>query len=109
MAEVLDAWQHGRRRLNPPVTLKAQAMEDLAWRSLLLTSPPSRPLRLVAGKAFLWHQRHPALEAVPRLAPIEGYAVIMSTDACGDIGWGGCCRDVWHHGVGTTDENHLLH
>ena len=89
MAEVYDAWQHGRRRFNPPVTLTPQAMEDLVWWSLLLTTPPSRPLRLVAGKVFLWHQRNPALERVRRLAWSEGSVVIMSTDAS-EISAGGC-------------------
>ena len=98
MAEVYAAWQNGRKRFNPLVTLSSRACEDLTWWCLLLASPPPRPLRVAAGKVFLWHQRNPHAEVLRDLGWQEGLVVILSTDASGDIGWGVCCNNHWSQG-----------
>ena len=68
IAEVYTAWQRGHKRVNPRVTLTQQAQQDLTWWLLVLATPPSRPLRMAAGRVFLWHQRNPQFEEIRKLA-----------------------------------------
>ena len=77
IAEVYAAWQRGNKRANPRVTLTAQAQQDLTWWLLVLASPPSRPLRMAAGRIFLWHQRNPNFDELRRLAWTAGLVVVM--------------------------------
>ena len=88
------------------MTLSTKAMEDLTWWCMLLAVPPSRPLRLAAGRVFLWHQRNPDIDELRKIAWAEGLVVVLATDASGDIGWGVSCQDVWRQGYWAAEEAH---
>ena len=47
---------------------------------------------------FVWHQRHPNLQALKNLIWEEGLVVIVHTDASGEDGWGVACGSVWKQG-----------
>ena len=104
IAEVYAAWQRGHKRVNPRVQLTMQARQDLTWWIIALATPPARPLRMAAGKVFLWHQRNPNFEELRKLAWREGLVMVLSTDASGDTGWGNTCQDVWLQGTWTLED-----
>ena len=104
IAEVYAAWQRGNKRANPRVTLTAQAQQDLTWWLLVLATPPSRPLRMAAGRISLWHQRNPSFDELRKLAWTAGLVIVISTDASGDTGWGIACQNEWVQGTWTVDE-----
>ena len=53
---------------------------------------------------FIWHQRHPDLETLRKLAWEAGLVVVIHTDASGEIGWGATCAGQWRQGVWDSEQ-----
>ena len=103
-AQVFQAWQRGKRRLDPEVTLSQEAIQDLTWWILAFHTPLHRALHVAGGRVFVWHQRHPNLQALQDLVWNEGLVVIVHTDASGEDGWGVACGSVWRQGRWSESE-----
>ena len=71
---------------------------------MLLAAPPSRPLRHVGGRVFLWHQRHADLGHLRQLGQADGLVVVLATDASGETGWGIAYGNSWVQGVWCSDD-----
>ena len=102
--QVFAAWQSGRRRFDPDITLSSAAVQDLTWWCIALRTPLYRPLQVAGGKIFIWHQKHPDFSHLFQLAWAEGLVVVIHTDASGDGGWGVACGNLWKQGKWTPAE-----
>ena len=71
---------------------------------MALHKPVARRLQVAFDKVFIWHQRHPDLEALKHLAWSAGLVVVIYTDASGECGWGAVCGDSWQQGQWTLDQ-----
>ena len=74
---------------------------------MTLQYPLYRKLRVVNNRVFIWHQRHPNLEALQKLAWEAGLVVVIDTDASGDIGWGATCKRKWRQGQWTSVQSEM--
>ena len=74
---------------------------------MLLLEAPRRPLHVVAGKVFLWHQKHPCLADLQKLAWDAGLVIILTTDASSEVGWGVTAGTVWHQGSWLPEERDM--
>ena len=97
--QVFANWQAGKRRFNPQIKLSSQAVEDLTWWVLALHKPIFRCLHHVGDTVFIWHQRHPDLHHLQKLAWHAGMVVVIYTDASGETGWGATAGNTWAQGT----------
>ena len=102
--EVYAAWRSGKRKFNPLVSLSQAALEDLTWWCMALLAPMYRGLHAVGDVVFIWHQRHPHLDHLRKMAWDAGLVMVVYTDASGETGWGASVGNRWLQGTWPSHE-----